>query len=44
MKKRLPLWTTGLLGIIAVIIVPVFYFLPRGEKSANPQDYLQVGS
>ena len=41
MKKRFPLWTVGLLGIILVILVPVIYFLPRADKpSANPEDYL----
>jgi octaheme c-type cytochrome (tetrathionate reductase family) len=40
MKIRLPLWTSGLLGIMLVIIVPVLYFLPHTVKPASPQDYL----
>ena len=41
MKKRFPLWTVGLLGIILVILVPVLYFLPRTDKSStNPEDFL----
>jgi len=41
MKKRFPLWTLGLFGIILVILVPVLYFLPRANKpSTNPEDYL----
>lgn len=41
MKKRFPLWTVGLLGIILVILVPVFYFLPRADNpSTNPENYL----
>jgi octaheme c-type cytochrome (tetrathionate reductase family) len=41
MKKRFPLWTVGLLGILILIIVPVLYFLPRANKpSTDPQDYL----
>ena len=41
MKKRFPLWTLGLLGIILVILVPVLYFLPRAEKrSSQPADHL----
>jgi octaheme c-type cytochrome (tetrathionate reductase family) len=41
MKKRFPFWTLGLLGIILVILVPVLYFLPRGNNpSTNPEDYL----
>jgi hypothetical protein len=41
MKKRFPLWTLGLLGIIIVILVPVLYFLPRVNRpSTNPADYL----
>ena len=41
MKKRFPLWTVGLLGIIMVILVPVLYFLPRANKpSTNPEDYI----
>ena len=41
MKKRFPLWTVGLLGIILVILVPVLYFLPRANKpSTNPEDYI----
>jgi octaheme c-type cytochrome (tetrathionate reductase family) len=41
MKKRLPSWTLGLLGIILLILVPVLYFLPSANKpSTNPTDYL----
>jgi octaheme c-type cytochrome (tetrathionate reductase family) len=41
MKKRLPSWILGLLGISLVILVPVFFFLPRADKpAANPGDYL----
>ena len=41
MKKRFPLWTMGLLGILLLIIVPVLFFLPRANKpSTNPEDYL----
>src|SRR5215211_1213813 len=41
MKKYLPSWTPGLLGIVLVILVPLLYFLPRAEKSStNPADYL----
>ncbi len=40
MKKRFPLWTLGLLGIILVILVPILYFLPREEKPADPASYL----
>src|SRR5512146_1973235 len=37
---RFPFWTLGLLGIILVILVPVFYFLPHSQPSTNPADYL----
>ena len=41
MKKRFPLWTLGLLGILLVILVPVLYFLPRPNGiSTNPAGYL----
>lgn len=41
MKKRFPLWTLGLVGIIMVILLPVLYFLPRLDKpSTDPADYL----
>ena len=40
MKKRLPLWTLGLLGIILLILVPVLYFLPKAEKPSDPSAYL----
>src|SRR3990170_2164723 len=40
MKKRFPLWSLGLLGIILVILVPVLYYLPRGEKAADPSVHL----
>src|SRR5215470_7564405 len=40
MKYRLPLWTTGLLGILIIIIVPILYFLPYAAKAASPQDFL----
>jgi octaheme c-type cytochrome (tetrathionate reductase family) len=41
MKKRLPSWTLGLLGILLVILVPVLYYLPRANTpSNNPADYL----
>ncbi|HSL31461.1 MAG TPA: hypothetical protein VK900_19825, partial [Anaerolineales bacterium] len=41
MKKRFPVWTLGLLGIIAVIVVPVFYFLPGNTNtSTDPAKYI----
>jgi octaheme c-type cytochrome (tetrathionate reductase family) len=41
MKKRLPVWTVGLFGIILVIFVPILHFLPRANKpSTDPADYL----
>jgi octaheme c-type cytochrome (tetrathionate reductase family) len=43
MKKHLPSWTLGLLGILLLILVPVLYFLPRAHQSStNPEDYLPV--
>lgn len=40
MKKRLPSWILGLLGILIVILVPVFYFLPRADNPTDPADFL----
>ncbi len=40
MKKRFPLWTLGLLGILLVILVPILYFLPNEEKPSDPAAYL----
>jgi octaheme c-type cytochrome (tetrathionate reductase family) len=43
MKKHLPSWTLGLVGILLLILVPVLYFLPRAHQSStNPEDYLPV--
>lgn len=35
MKNRFPSWTLGLAGILLVILVPVLYLLPRGEKPVD---------
>jgi octaheme c-type cytochrome (tetrathionate reductase family) len=41
MKTRFPSWTLGLFGILIVILVPIYFFMPRSEKpSPNPKDYL----
>ncbi len=41
MKKRFPLWTLGLLGILLIIMVPVLYFLPRGaDRKNDPASHL----
>ena len=43
MKRRIPAWTFGLLGISMLILVPVLYFLPRANQPAsNPADYLPI--
>jgi octaheme c-type cytochrome (tetrathionate reductase family) len=45
MKKRFPSWTLGMLGIVFVIFLPVFYFFPRTDKpSIHPADYLPTKS
>ena len=36
MKKRFPLWTIGLVGILLLILVPVLYFLPRAQAENDP--------
>jgi octaheme c-type cytochrome (tetrathionate reductase family) len=40
MKKRVPKWTIGLIGLIAVIILPVLYFLPDSPQKTDPARYL----
>ena len=40
MKKRFPLWTLGLLGILLLILVPVLYFLPRAQATNDPAAYI----
>ena len=41
MKKSLPSWTFGLFGIMAVILIPILYFLPRADQpSSDPAHYL----
>jgi len=40
MKKRFPLWTLGLVGILLLILVPVLYFLPRTKATNDPAAYI----
>jgi octaheme c-type cytochrome (tetrathionate reductase family) len=41
MKKRIPPWLIGLIGILLVILVPVILFWPKESgPSTNPWDYL----
>ena len=40
MKKRFPLWTLGLIGILLLILVPVLYFLPRTKAPNDPAAYI----
>ena len=40
MKKRFPLWTIGLVGILLLILVPVLYFLPRAQAKNDPAAYI----
>jgi hypothetical protein len=40
MKKRFPAWTLGLIGIIIVILLPIFYFLPRAQAATDPATHL----
>ena len=43
MKKRIPPWTIGLIGIMLVIVVPVIYFMPRTASAASdPASHLPV--
>ena len=39
-KKRFPLWTIGLVGILLLILVPVLYFLPRAQASKDPAAHI----
>ncbi len=40
MKIAFPRWGLGLFGIVLVITIPVFYYLPKSEKSVDPSIYL----
>lgn len=41
MKKRIPSWTLGLLGILLLVLIPVLFFLPRANNpSKDPAGYL----
>ncbi len=39
-KKRFPLWTIGLIGILLLILVPVLYFLPSAQSKNDPAAYI----
>jgi octaheme c-type cytochrome (tetrathionate reductase family) len=40
MKKRFPLWTVGLVGILLLILVPVLYFLPHAQSKNDPAAHI----
>ena len=35
MKKPFPFWILGLVGILLIVLVPILYFSPRADASAN---------
>ena len=42
MKKHIPIWLVGLIITLAVILIPIFVFIPRGQAQRDtPQVHLQ---
>jgi octaheme c-type cytochrome (tetrathionate reductase family) len=42
MRRRIPLWTLGLLGILLVIAIPLLLFVPRAGKAATDDPWQAV--